>query len=89
MPARFPSTVRRRNCASHSDPSVRGSPVRRPQGRGSLAPIRRIIIDSRWPAEVQQRILALYADWSPDRVQPLIDAALISHAANGAVINAR
>jgi hypothetical protein len=57
--------------------------------RGALAPIRRIILDSRSPVEVQQRILSLYADWSPDRVQPLIEDAFIAHAANGAVINAR
>jgi hypothetical protein len=56
--------------------------------RGALAPIRRSIFDSRSPAEVQQCILALYADWSPDRVQPLIEDALVAQAASGAVINA-
>lgn len=48
--------------------------------RGSLVPVRRI--NPRQPvARRQQRILVLYADWSPNRVQPLIEGALVVHAA--------
>ena len=46
--------------------------------RWALTPIPRSILDSRSPAEVQKYILALYADWSPDRVQPLIEDALVA-----------
>jgi phage gp29-like protein len=55
--------------------------------RGSLAPIRRLIAESTSAEDLQQRITAFYADWSPARVAPLIEEALIAYAANGAVVH--
>jgi phage gp29-like protein len=57
--------------------------------RGSLAPIRRIILESQTPQECEARIREFYADWSPARVAPIIEEALIAHAANGSTVNAR
>lgn len=57
--------------------------------RGSLAPIRRIILNSATPEECEQQIRAFYADWSPARVAPLIEEALIAYAANGAAAAGR
>jgi len=56
--------------------------------RGSLAPIRRIILESDSSQECERRIREFYADWSPARVAPLIEEALIAHAANGSTVNA-
>lgn len=52
--------------------------------RGSLAPVRRIILDSRSPEECEQRIREFYADWRPERVATLVGEALEAYAANGA-----
>lgn len=56
---------------------------------GSLAPIRQIILTSESAQECESRIMAAYSDWSPARVAPIIEEALIAHAANGSVVNAR
>jgi phage gp29-like protein len=53
--------------------------------RGSLAPVRRIILESSSPAECQQRIAEFYADWSPNRLAALTAEALEAYSANGAV----
>ena len=52
--------------------------------RGSLAPIRRIVIESRSANECSARVAAYYADWNPERLAPLIEEALMAFAANGA-----
>ncbi len=56
--------------------------------RGSLAPIRRIILESDSSDECERRIREFYSDWSPARVAPIIEEALIAHAANGSTVNA-
>jgi phage gp29-like protein len=53
--------------------------------RGSLAPVRQIILSSRSPEECDQRIRSFYPDWSPERVSDLVGQALEAYAANGAV----
>lgn len=57
--------------------------------RGSLAPIRQIILNSTTPEECEAQIRAFYADWSPAKIAPIIEEALVAHAANGATVNAR
>jgi phage gp29-like protein len=57
--------------------------------RGSLAPIRKIILDSTSSEDCEQRIREFYADWSPERLAPLVEEALVAYAANGAVVNVR
>jgi hypothetical protein len=52
--------------------------------RGSLAPIRRIIAESRSAAECEMRVKEFYADWRPDKLAGLIGEALEVYAANGA-----
>jgi phage gp29-like protein len=54
--------------------------------RGSLAPVRRIIVESRSAAECEARIREFYADWKADRVAGLVGDALTAYAANGSVI---
>lgn len=53
--------------------------------RGSLAPIRRIIIESNSANECSARIASYYSDWNPERLASLIEEALVAYAANGAV----
>ncbi len=57
--------------------------------RGSLAPIRRIILESKSAEECSARVAAYYADWNPERLVPIIEQALIAFAANGAASRAR
>lgn len=57
--------------------------------RGSLAPIRRIILESKSANECSARVAAYYADWNPERLAPLIEEALIAFTANGAASRAR
>jgi hypothetical protein len=54
--------------------------------RGSLAPVRRLVLESSSAVDLEQRIRAFYADWSPERVAPLIEEALSAFAANGAAV---
>lgn len=51
--------------------------------RGALAPVRKIILESRSPDECEQRIRAFYADWNPDRTSLLVEEALTAYAVNG------
>jgi len=55
--------------------------------RGSFAPVRKLILESHSPADLEQKIRSFYADWSPDRVAPLIEEALVAFAANGSVVH--
>ena len=57
--------------------------------RGSLAPVRRIILESRSANECEARLREFYADWRPDKLAGLIEEALVAYAANGAVSRAR
>jgi phage gp29-like protein len=50
--------------------------------RGALAPVRQIILSSQSPQECEARLRALYADWSPERVAPVIEQALAAHVVN-------
>lgn len=52
--------------------------------RGSLAPVRQLILLSHSPEDLEKRLRTFYADWSPDRVADVIDQALTAYAANGA-----
>jgi phage gp29-like protein len=52
--------------------------------RGSLAPVRRIIAESRSAVECETRLREFYADWRPDKLAGLIEEALQAYAANGA-----
>jgi phage gp29-like protein len=52
--------------------------------RGSLAPVRRIILESSSAEECQARIHEFYADWDPKRIAGLTEEALVAFAANGA-----
>jgi phage gp29-like protein len=52
--------------------------------RGSLAPVRRIILESTSAAECEHHLRHFYADWSPGKVNGLIENALTAFAANGA-----
>ena len=56
--------------------------------RGSLAPVRRIILESRSAAECEARVREFYADWKPDRLAGLTEEALVAYAANGAASRA-
>ncbi len=51
--------------------------------RGSLAPVRALILQSSSPEDLEARIRTFYADWSPARVTPLIEEALVAYSANG------
>ena len=52
--------------------------------RGSLAPVRRMILLSSSPQDLERRVKNFYADWEPDRVADVVDEALVAFAANGA-----
>jgi phage gp29-like protein len=56
--------------------------------RGSLAPVRRIILESRSSSECEARLREFYADWNPAKLSALTEEALIAYAANGAVSRA-
>jgi phage gp29-like protein len=56
--------------------------------RGSLAPVRRIILESRSASECEARLREFYADWNPSKLASLTEEALIAYAANGAVSRA-
>ena len=51
--------------------------------RGTLAPIRQMILDSTSPEDLQKRILQGYADWPAGKVANLIEQALVAFSANG------
>ena len=54
--------------------------------RGSFAPIRRLIAESESAADLEHRLHLFYADYNPDRIQPLIESALTAYAANGTLL---
>lgn len=51
--------------------------------RGSLAPIREIILASATPDECQTRLLAAFVDWDPVRAAEVVESALTAGAWNG------
>jgi len=51
--------------------------------RGSLAPVRRIILLSSSPDDLKKRLSEFYSDWAPDQVAEVIDQALLAFSANG------
>jgi phage gp29-like protein len=57
--------------------------------RGALAPVRRIVLESRSASECETRIREFYADWKPDRVSGMVEEALTAFAANGSVPRGR
>ena len=50
--------------------------------RGLLAPVRRIILESKSPEDLEHRLKLFYADWTPKRLGPVIQDALSAQAAN-------
>jgi len=57
--------------------------------RGSLAPIRDIILTSHSADECEQRISAWYARFRPGKAVPILEDALSAYAYNGAIVNNR
>jgi len=57
--------------------------------RGSMAPVRRIIMESRSSDECEQRIREYYADWNPSKISGLMEEALEAYAANGVAASVR
>jgi phage gp29-like protein len=55
--------------------------------RGSLAPVRQIILESSSAADCEERLRNFYADWSPSKVSSLVSDALTAFAANGCSVN--
>lgn len=51
--------------------------------RGTLAPVRQMILDSSSPEDLQKRILQGYSDWPAGKVAVIIEDALTAFAANG------
>ncbi len=54
--------------------------------RGSLAPVRQIVLASGTPAECQTRLLAAFVDWSPDRAAEVVEMAVVAGAWNGLAV---
>jgi hypothetical protein len=55
--------------------------------RGALAPIRRMIEESKSAEDLQTQILSSYPDWSSGRVVSLIESALVAYAANRSAVS--
>lgn len=53
--------------------------------RGTLAPVRQMILDSSSPEDLQKRILQGYSDWPAGKVAQIIEDALVAFSANGIV----
>jgi len=51
--------------------------------RGTLAPVRQIILDSSSSEDLQKRIVKGYSDWPAGKVASIIEDALTAFAANG------
>ena len=62
--------------------SRRGSAALAQAFRGHLAPVRRIILESKSPEDLEQRLKLFYADWSPQRLGPVLQDALSAQATN-------
>lgn len=56
---------------------------------GIYAPVRRLILESTSPADLEARLTAFYADHNPEAAADLIAEALTAYAANGAVATRR
>jgi phage gp29-like protein len=92
-PVRYRVSAQRRRAeqvdAANNDIASGGAATLALAFRGSLAPVRRLILESTGPADLEQRIRTFYADWSPERVAPLIEEALTAYAANGTAVHDR
>jgi len=53
--------------------------------RGTLAPVRQMILDSASPDDLHRRILRGYSDWPAGKVAQIIEQALVAFSANGLV----
>ena len=53
--------------------------------RGSLAPVRQIILSSTSRAEAEHKLRTFFADWNPDRIANIVEEAMQVCAARGAV----
>lgn len=82
--AGFDAGLRTFGVSGGDDPVAREAAADLAQAfRGSLAPVRRIILESRSSKECEQRLRLFYADWKPDRIAPLVEQALSAYATNG------
>ncbi len=57
--------------------------------RGSLAPLRQIVLESKTPQECMDRINTFCAGWNPAKAAALMEVALASFASKGAVAQAQ
>ena len=53
--------------------------------RGSLAPVREIIMQSTSRADAEHKLRTFFADWNPDRIANIVEEAMQVCAARGAV----
>jgi phage gp29-like protein len=53
--------------------------------RGSLAPVRQIIMSSTSRADAEHKLRTFFADWNPDRIANILEEAMQVCAAKGAV----
>ena len=53
--------------------------------RGSLAPVREIILQSNSRADAEHKLRTFFADWNPDRIANIVEEAMQVCAARGAV----
>lgn len=51
--------------------------------RGTLAPVRQIVLESATPAECEAKLLACFVDWSPERAAEVVETAVVAGAWNG------
>lgn len=51
--------------------------------RGSLAPVRQIILESPTPEACQTRLLSTFVDWTPERAAEVVESAVVAGAWNG------
>lgn len=51
--------------------------------RGTLAPIRQIVLDSATPAEAQAKLLAAFVDWDATKAAEVVETAITAGAWNG------
>ncbi len=55
--------------------------------RGDLAPVARIIRESRTAAECEARLLEFTVNWKPGRAAVVLEQALTAYAANGVALS--
>lgn len=77
-----PKGVSRPSSAADSISRVAASELARVY-RGTLAPVRQIVLDSASPEEAQTKLLAAFTDWSPDRAAEVVESAVVAGAWNG------